>query len=531
MFSALGSSSQLNLPLKFQNNVDIWSNLTWIEGNKNEDQVFENRVPPIIIADTIYTFLNYQGLSSTGFSIGYSGYKIKKMNKNSGEQYWETTRIYKGGVKRKALSQPTLKNGELFITLYDEATSTGSSWDECYPAHIVLSSKNGKLIDSFYMDRSNTNLKVFPSIAGLFGQSTSNNPKFYLSENGYIQRSFSVWFNPNFRSGVIDNHVNLEGEINKSDTFNLQYRYYLREFNYFDTNLEGVNAIMASEESNWKNKEIKFLRLDKNLNLIKSVDITQYFTDTIATFALVHISNGYSIISTSYESPILKTGQINFHLFDEEGNFVEKMIYTLRPETDTGIKYGWLYPMVDIVNKRILVTQSRQNKLNEGTFFEIYAKDEDTIQRVKRIEVEGIKDHFRTEYSMMMENGDILLYVSQFAWTASPPSIAPDYPRYYSWIMLDGQKMNIISSTKDEVHSTNKLRLYPNPSSGMLSIQNLEEPANVKIYNLSGKIVKSLENVTNEVNITDLPVGMYIFDIRNNEINERHKIVKVNNPY
>ena len=526
-FQTLDLIGQLNLPIKFQNDVVSWDNLAWIEDNKKEDQVFENRLPPIIIEDTIYTFLNYLGLSSTGVSIGYSGYKIKKINKKSGQQYWETTRVYKGGVKRKALSQPSFVDSVLTITLYDEATSTGSTWDECYPGQISLSLKDGHVLDSTLVDRLNPNLSIFPSIAGFFGQGSSINPKFYSTKNGYIQRSFAGWFNPNVNFGVIDNVLSLAGEIIKSDTFKLNSTYTLFDFFYFDNETDGINAIIASEEGNWKNKEIKFLKFDKDLTLIKSVDISQYFTDTIATFSLVHISNGYSIISTSYESPSLKTGQINFHLFDEAGNFVEKMIYTLRPETVSEIKYGWLYPTVDIVNKRILVTQSRQNKLNEGTFFEIYAKDGDTIQKVKRIEVEGIKDHFRTEYAMMMGNGDILLYVSQFAWTASPPSIAPDYPRYYSWIMLDGQKMNIVSNTKDDYTINNKLKLCPNPTSRFVTFQNLNKSANVRIFNLSGEIVKSFENITDQVNIEDLPNGMYIFDIRSKEINERHKIVKV----
>jgi len=138
-----------------------------------------------------------------------------------------------------------------------------------------------------------------------------------------------------------------------------------------------------------------------------------------------------------------------------------------------------------------------------------------------RIEVDGNKDHFRTQYATMMSNGDILLNVAQFA------KNNPASPNWFSWIMLDGQKMNIVSSTKDDIQPSDRLKLYPNPSSGLITIQNLEHPVNVKIYNLSGEIVKSLENVTNQVNVIDLPTGMYTMDIRNNQISERHKIMKV----
>lgn len=111
---------------------------------------------------------------------------------------------------------------------------------------------------------------------------------------------------------------------------------------------------------------------------------------------------------------------------------------------------------------------STQNKREQSTYFELFAYDGDTIKSVIRIEVEGIRDHFRALYDTVLGNGDILLYISQFEWTVSPPSIAPDYPRYYSGILLDGQKMNFISSTKDYVVAKKQLTLYPNPTTGIV---------------------------------------------------------------
>ena len=132
-------------------------------------------------------------------------------------------------------------------------------------------------------------------------------------------------------------------------------------------------------------------------------------------------------------------------MFDSDGNFLDRLDYTLRDGIDNAnIEYGWLRPMADVVNKRILLTHSRQNKMSESTFFELFASDGDTIKRVKRIEVEGSSDHFRTDMPLMMANGDILLYVAQFEWRKPGP--------FFSWIMLDGAKMGIVSST-DEVES------------------------------------------------------------------------------
>jgi len=44
---------------------------------------------------------------------------------------------------------------------------------------------------------------------------------------------------------------------------------------------------------------------------------------------------------------------------------------------------------------------------------------------------------------------------------------------------------------------------------------------------MMGQVVKTLKDIHSEVYIDDLPAGMYIFDIRNKEISERHKIIKI----
>lgn len=305
------------------------------------------------------------------------------------------------------------------------------------------------------------------------------------------------------------------------DTTKIYFNYSPDDFRYFDNPDGTVGALMVSKTFNWTKREMKYLKYDKSLNLIDSSDLSMNFTDTITVFNFYRADNGYMITVTTFDDFSIRTSKYTYHLFDTAGNLVDKLIYYLREGQDNGLVYGWLYPMVDIVNKRLILTHSRQNKLSESTYFELFASDGDTIQRVKRIEVEGIKDHFRTQYATMLENGDILLYVEQFAQND------PSSPRWYSWINLDGQEMNIISSTKNEQSIFNKLKLYPNPTSGIVKIDLLETSASISITNINGQTLKTLHNVENEVDISELPAGMYIFDVRSKDVSERHKIVKV----
>jgi hypothetical protein len=87
--------------------------------------------------------------------------------------------------------------------------------------------------------------------------------------------------------------------------------------------------------------------------------------------------------------------------------------------------------------------------------------------------------------------------------------------------------MGIVSSTKDVKPLQNIFKLYPNPSSGKVTIENLSSPTSISISDINGQIVKVVSNVESEINISDLPNGVYIFEICSNGIKERHKIIKV----
>ncbi|MBK7805881.1 MAG: T9SS type A sorting domain-containing protein [Saprospiraceae bacterium] len=509
---------QLNLPLKFTSDESKWIELTWIDGNKKSDQSFENRVPPIIIGDTAYLFMNYLGFDENGISIGYSGYSIKKMNIQTGQKYWEIQRMYKNGSKRKALSEPTIKDNKLTITLYDEASTTGTDWTECYPAHIVIDPKIGTIIDSQYVDRNDTGLPKFLSIAGSVNQNSSVNPKIILNDTSYIIRYFWSWFNPELKSGILNRHTNSKGYLTSSDTLPLNTLYYLYDLKYYETG-EGITAFVVSEQENWRYKDMKIVNYNEEGELVDSFNVTKYYHDSIGTYGAANFDNGFYITGSFLDNLTLRTRKITYHMFDRKGNLLDIIKYTLKSETDEGIKYGWLNPMVDKVNKRLLLTHSRQNKLSESTFFELFASHGDTIIRLKRIEVEGIKDHFRIEFVTMLENGDILMYIAQFAWT--DPNT-----RWHSWIMLDGQKMNIISSTKDEQANSRKLKLYPNPTSGSITINGLEGEANVSIKNINGQILYESKTLNSQIDISVLRAGMYIIEIENGNLREWHKVVK-----
>lgn len=67
--------------------------------------------------------------------------------------------------------------------------------------------------------------------------------------------------------------------------------------------------------------------------------------------------------------------------------------------------------------------------------------------------------------------------------------------------------------------------LYPNPAKDFVMLQSSKQVSEVKIYNLTGAVVKTISKITdNRINITDLPAGVYI--VKTNDSTEGMKLIK-----
>ncbi|MEZ4910877.1 MAG: T9SS type A sorting domain-containing protein [Saprospiraceae bacterium] len=91
--------------------------------------------------------------------------------------------------------------------------------------------------------------------------------------------------------------------------------------------------------------------------------------------------------------------------------------------------------------------------------------------------------------------------------------------------MIKGSDLGITTNTLESFFPN--INLTPNPTSGIITIKNLNQSASVKIHDISGRLIQSYENIWNNLDISDLPSGMYILDINNDTIHERHKVVKM----
>lgn len=129
-------------------------------------------------------------------------------------------------------------------------------------------------------------------------------------------------------------------------------------------------------------------------------------------------------------------------------------------------------------------------------------------------------------------------------------NITPDFPYTGTWYnLMDNTSMNVTSTTaainigagqfriygnqqallgNDDFSLINTVSLYPNPTKGSFSIQG--QVAKVELYNITGQLVKSFNNIISEdeqFDINDLSNGIYLVKaIDNNNSSKTMKLIK-----
>lgn len=85
-----------------------------------------------------------------------------------------------------------------------------------------------------------------------------------------------------------------------------------------------------------------------------------------------------------------------------------------------------------------------------------------------------------------------------------------------------------ILSTADSSVKKGDIKVYPNPTSNIIFLDNIATNAKtqVKVYDVSGKLVKSFEGNDKEYSIQELPTGNYLMIIENGKDIYRKKIIK-----
>ena len=94
----------------------------------------------------------------------------------------------------------------------------------------------------------------------------------------------------------------------------------------------------------------------------------------------------------------------------------------------------------------------------------------------------------------------------------------------YGWNHQDCEE---IITGIEETAKTESLSIFPNPTKGIISLQNIDLASAYKIFNLNGEIVlQGKATESNEISLAKLPKGIYFIELKNDNILIVKKIIK-----
>ena len=112
-------------------------------------------------------------------------------------------------------------------------------------------------------------------------------------------------------------------------------------------------------------------------------------------------------------------------------------------------------------------------------------------------------------YAMLNDGVNAMGFSSDNVSTSSSGDVTTYYQYDRLFVEVDWQ--GVPSSTNNV--KVEKINIYPNPASESIRLSNVDKGSLINVYNINGELVKSIVYETEEINIGDLPVGMYVLNV------------------
>ena len=492
------SYGQENLPLKFKDYEPAWIDFVQLDQYPlNELGRYVLRGAPKLIDDSLYIFYNIK-------HFGYNGIIAEKRNINYGSLYWRFYRDTLVEKARIAISRVYMYEKEIELVLFDEDhyidDTTIPDWAAAHSGKMILGKNNGSILGEKYTNHLDSNNIVIKTIGDDFYDSGNTSLKLLKTENGYREIFFL-----RYPQSYYITDIDTLGHLIKKDTMTFTTPYPVVSHRLYDMNDSTFfSVIVSTEDKNvYDDKiEIVYRQIDHNMNILKTVDIASQIPDVMKDANTFRADNGYFIVASGFQAEDNSYANARYYLFDDKGMLKDRIVHTIT--ANDKIEYGWLFPIVDIKNERLILTLSQQDTRETGTYFKLFTSNGDKLDIMRKFEVQGIQDHFRVKYATMLQSGDLLMYIGQFDWDANP--MYPYPINWYSWMLMS--KDDIVSNKVVLNKPKDDIMVYPNPTSGKVNIKSSNEIKSINVINNNAKVV-FFNKGNKELDLTSLPKGIY----------------------
>lgn len=473
--------------------------------------------------DKIFRFNNIRGYD-------YLGFIVTCIDDHTGDVVW--SKVIDTSYFNRQMApfyQNFDSNGNLVIIGFRKIvpySSKDRAWTFAEPCKIfklVLDGRDGSII-AYHSPESNQNIPFSAFSGNTFMDFFNYKPNGGID---FLYRKVNPSPLANFYviSGTIDSlgsMVFLDSlEYHPKGTSIYRSNYAQKDGHYFFLEEDLNQRTMHLVEMDVSLKEVNRFQ-PQNFIFNSQLPFPLRYTDDYMFFIQgyeVNDKQGYYLYRYDY------TGQL-LDFYDVENQFISK--YNTN---------SFIFDYDDISGKLLIYSCMADDDYRTKTsqwYMDITLYNGETYDLRKRIEV---KNKNRTIWPLFYPryHDEENIYLSTYAGLSYYKDDGQSFPGFVSSqsdfsvaiLKMSRASLGLGTTKTTELATQNHLKLYPNPTTGIVTIDHLDTPSKVEIYDLNGSLVQSVHNVTSEVNIDNLPSGIYILNIMNHQINERHKIIKM----
>jgi len=527
LVAQISADAQAHLPFQMEGAEPRWTQLVVLDEIPSYAQRHVLKEEPIYSNGYIYTTHNVR---DTGF-YGWVGPIIQKIDLETGTLEWQYDNYNLTKYEREHVHSTTLLEDEtLELLIFDEENAEpngSSSWHKGHLATARLSAEDGAVIATHETDHADT-LNYLLASSHFFSAENFQNHLRRLSDSLFLY----IKKNPAGRSSEYRRFMLREdGSIDNVDVLELQFSDLDCSTMFAEEISEGrkVSVIVNKEDEVSTTREfaMTYVLFDEVFDTIKTVNLKPSFTDSLDYASLEYAGDDHFIVKIRRFMIEADTFfREDFLLYDLDGRLIDRNYL----ELDSRVAFAdWVQvlPFYNPIEDELLLFSSIVDNPADDTELLITRSLPDMSLDTLFYEriVEG--DYADVDYARVLEDGDLLLHVTQKLIVRGGPFQSYIPIRIWPMFMrFDGSAIGLTTSVV-EMEGTAEYSIYPNPASEYVTLDGLADVAEITIYDAMGAVVcHRTVRQDDRVDVSDLTSGYYWMVIETGQGVETHKLVR-----
>lgn len=486
-------SGQEFRPIKFEGYTPIWSHYAMADSLPITTQSYIIEGEPVYKGDDMYLLHNIFD------EAPFQGYLVEKLGYKSGRRLWSDWKYYTELNTREYATSPRIEGDRYRMMLIKEARNNSIFGFKFLWSGIIgnrsYDTESGDIVESTLTDSTDVLNKITFLPLDIYASSSR-----YYTEEDYIKRMRVS------AHGMKLTKIDYTGHL--IDSTVIDFDNLRVAFSVDNKDLGNGNSLIlgfsGDAQPGIDPQKVMFYVVDRNQHtILKEKDITALLPPMEYNILLLGYKEESFVVMSSPDVFDPYRDRTLSHI-SMSGELLETIKFDVINNSST-----WAVMPVKR-DKTMLIAYTILQDGYEHLY--IYKTDgKGNLNLVKELKVDD--DDARLIPYRMWVTPDNNLLIASLHYSQAFVDIMKYPPKWQYYMLFDGRELGIITATED-IPLTAMFSLYPNPATDYIQVISAHQIDEVIFTNPQGIKASGHSMCDNQIDISCLPVGMYIIELK-----------------